>query len=642
MRQNQISETAILEAYHTYFDGYLEGNIDRIASVLDENFVQVGSAETEVFFNKTDALKFMYDTIDQVAGNLQVRNRDLRIEYYEKLALVSELCDLFALADGEWVFYAKFRVSTLLQEKAGEWKIVQQHSSFPDARTAEGDNIGIEKLIDENLQLREAVKKRTAELEQKNGELQIEAALERVRAKAMAMRKSEDLQSAVATVFEEFTKLSLDILRCGVGILNTDSRTGTSWTTSASDDSTVQISGYESFDMHPLMSGVYDSWKKQEDFSYELAGKDLMDFYKAMDTSELKLPRSQVVFSEEQLKTQYYYGAMFDAGHLYAFANRPFSAADINIMKRFAGVLGLTYQRFRDIQKAEALAVQAENDLIQLKVEKKRTEEALIELQLTQKQLVQSEKMASLGELTAGIAHEIQNPLNFINNFSDVNVELLTEMQEALAKENKEELKAVMQDIQSNLEKIHHHGKRADAIVKNMLQHSRKTSAQKERADINALADEYLRLSYHGLRAKDSSFNASIHTSFDDAVGMVPVIPQDLGRVLLNLFNNAFYAVNEKKRELGEGFEASVSVQTLRKGNQLEILIRDNGNGIPGHVKEKIFQPFFTTKPTGEGTGLGLSLSYDIITKGHGGVLKVESEEGKGSVFVISMPADKM
>jgi len=278
---------------------------------------------------------------------------------------------------------------------------------------------------------------------------------------------------------------------------------------------------------------------------------------------------------------------------------------------------------------------------------------SLENLQSTQKQLIQSEKMASLGELTAGIAHEIQNPLNFVNNFSEVNKELIEELQEERNKAQgtrDEKLEnEILNDIKANEEKINHHGKRADAIVKGMLQHSRSSTGVKELTNINTLADEYLRLSYHGLRAKDNFFNATIKTDFDDSIGKINIIPQDMGRVLLNLYNNAFYAVSEKQKQVAkdlsgfqnltglEGYEPTVTVSTKKSGNQVSISVSDNGNGIPASIKEKIFQPFFTTKPTGQGTGLGLSLSYDII-KAHGGEIKVQTKENEGSEFIIELP----
>ena len=297
-----------------------------------------------------------------------------------------------------------------------------------------------------------------------------------------------------------------------------------------------------------------------------------------------------------------------------------------------------------------------------LKNQKEEIEITLAQLKSTQSQLIQSEKMASLGELTAGIAHEIQNPLNFVNNFSELNVELLEELQtemRPLLAEGEVGVTALIDDIKSNSEKINHHGQRAAAIVKGMLQHSRTSSGQKEPTDINALCDEYLRLAYHGLRAKDKSFNAEFKTEFDETIPKVNIVPQDMGRVVLNLINNAFFAVGERGKEeaISHKVEAisseekgipsglqltpyspTVTVSTKNLGNKIEITVSDNGTGIPSEIKEKIFQPFFTTKPTGQGTGLGLSLAYDIVTKVHGGKLTVESEQGKGTTFKIEIP----
>jgi len=287
-------------------------------------------------------------------------------------------------------------------------------------------------------------------------------------------------------------------------------------------------------------------------------------------------------------------------------------------------------------------ALRDKNKVLEEKVAHRtqQLQQSLENLKATQQQLIQSEKMASLGELTAGIAHEIQNPLNFVNNFSEVNKELVDELEQEADKGNLEEVKAIAKDIKDNEEKIIHHGKRADAIVKGMLQHSRSSSGVKEPTDINALCDEYLRLAYHGLRAKDKSFSAKYETDFDSSIGKINIVPQDIGRVLLNLINNAFYVVTEKKQQLDGNYEPTVSVSTKRLQDKVEIKVKDNGTGVPQKVLDKIFQPFFTTKPTGQGTGLGLSLSYDII-KAHGGEIKVETKEGEGAEFVIQLPPNK-
>ena len=333
--------------------------------------------------------------------------------------------------------------------------------------------------------------------------------------------------------------------------------------------------------------------------------------------------------------------------------DRTFTQKDIRLLKLFAPLAATAIENAQLFNKTKTL----------LALTEKREQE----LKSTQQQLIQSEKMASLGELTAGIAHEIQNPLNFVNNFSELNNELLQELGPLDKLGVTADQQDILKDLQSNSEKINHHGQRAAAIVKGMLQHSRTSSGQKEPTDINALCDEYLRLAYHGLRAKDKNFNAEFKTEFDETIPKVNIVPQDMGRVVLNLINNAFYATAERSRSAAEQSEIvnleserqedvtlslvypalagkgtpyspTVTVSTKNLGNKIEITVTDNGTGIPNEIKEKIFQPFFTTKPTGQGTGLGLSLAYDIVTKVHGGKLTVESDQGKGTTFKIEIP----
>jgi len=323
-------------------------------------------------------------------------------------------------------------------------------------------------------------------------------------------------------------------------------------------------------------------------------------------------------------------GLLYNAGYFRLF--NPWPVGQIGLMLIYT--FGLAYK----LKENERIKARQERKLEDARI----IESAYTELKATQAQLIQSEKMASLGELTAGIAHEIQNPLNFVNNFSEVNKELISELVDEVDKGNTEEVKLIAADIKDNSDKINHHGKRADAIVKGMLQHSRSSSGQKEPTDINALCDEYLRLSYHGLRAKDKSFNAKFETDFDNSIGSINIVPQDIGRVVLNLINNAFYAASLPSKG---GFLDSdcnetptVWLSTKKERNKVLISVKDNGPGIPKNILDKIFQPFFTTKPTGQGTGLGLSLSYDIV-KAHGGELKVESKDGVGSEFIILLPA---
>jgi len=311
-----------------------------------------------------------------------------------------------------------------------------------------------------------------------------------------------------------------------------------------------------------------------------------------------------------------------------------------NAISQKISTLEITHKVEETRKEADA-ANQKNEELTRLNEEiedqRKKLETALANLKSTQAQLVQSEKMASLGELTAGIAHEIQNPLNFVNNFSDVNKELLIELNEEIEKGNYKDAKAITKSLIQNEEKINHHGNRADAIVKAMLQHSRTTSGQKEFTDIDRLADEYLRLAYHHFREKDNSFEVRIETEFDSSIGKVNIIPQDIGKVLLNLINNAFYAVKERRKQNLDRYDPTVSLATRKHNGKVEIKVKDNGAGIPEGILDKIFQPFFTTKPTGQGTGLGLSLAYDIV-KSHGGEIKIETKEGWGSEFIVQLP----
>ena len=638
-------------------------------------------------------------------------------------------------------------------------------------------------------------------------EATIEASLEKVRGKAMAMRNSQDLVSTAGMVFTELRKLGISPIRCGVGLLTRDSRKAQLYSaTLKTNADRPELLGWVELSGHPILTNIYDTWLKGEDFYPELAGLELKTYYEQL-LSGLSVPFSP---DWQSGKKEFGHFFPFTIGCFYAWSEVHYNDREIKILKRFAGIIDLTFRRYLELQKSEANAkgairqasldrVRAEiasmrttkdleritpliwnelktmdvpfvrcgvfimdeekrqshtflstpdgraiaafhlpfdstknigdvvehwrlkkdylshwnkaefstlgdillqqgsiaskdqymnsipgdgiwlhllpflqgmlyvgnyealseedmllvkslagafstaysryEDFNRLEGAKKQVENTLTDLKQAQQQLIQSEKMASLGELTAGIAHEIQNPLNFVNNFSDVSAELLGEMAAEMRKGHNLEAMAIAEDVMDNLGKILHHGKRADAIVKGMLQHSRTSSGQKEPTDLNILADEYLRLAYHGLRAKDKTFNANFKTDFEEGLKKLDLIPQDIGRVLVNLINNAFFAVNVKKKENIAGYEPIVTVSTRKLNDTVILTVSDNGIGMSQKLQDKIFQPFFTTKPTGQGTGLGLSLSYDIV-KAHGGELNVESKEGGGSSFIISLPAE--
>ncbi|RMA57300.1 ATP-binding protein [Ulvibacter antarcticus] len=1014
MRVDKKTETEVFQVYDEWLHSYLNGDVATYDSFFDDEYHFIGSTNNEEFLDRKSTTDFFKLTAEQLDGKSEVRNETKVLEQFGPLIFITHLFDAWFLNGEEWVFYNRFRFTNALQKNKEGWRFIYQHYSVPDGKTEEGETIGYDKISAENLQLREAIKKRTVELETKNHELEIEAALERTRTQSMLMQHSSQLDKTSKVFHEQLHLLGIDSEFSYLWLPDEKKSNHSFWATwfekrkgkrvynnksviypldkkePAIAECYVAWESGEPVHINPVppndVSAYFDTWKEllggikkfkpelypdglyyidsymsygcfgimikrtlTEDekvilsrFSkeFERTYTRFLDLQKAeAQTREAKIEASlekvrnvaltlkksddmldiaQVLYEqllelgftkirnaiidihnednetfldydyshdmssavtlfsfygdpvieqqikkvkssndaffeielkgkelEELIETRLRNGEKDDPRlrqieqltyNLYSFGNGAIGISNFGILdddqkkilKRFRNVFTFAYQRYTDLANAEAQAREAKieaslekvrnvalgmkqsdhlldivkalyeqllelgfndirnaiidvnnedeetfmdydyshemggtitlmsynddptleeqlqviatttdgfsemilegkqiQDLIDMRrkngeaddprlfntdsvsyilyafgngaigisnfgalddsqkaildrfrnvfifayqrftdlsqseaqaaallAEKQRLEVTLSDLQATQKQLIQSEKMASLGELTAGIAHEIQNPLNFVNNFSEVSNELMDEMNEEIEKGDMEEAKLIANDIKQNLEKITHHGKRADAIVKGMLQHSRKSSAEKEPADINKLADEYLRLAYHGLRAKDKSFNATLNTEFDESVGLVKVFPQDLGRVILNLITNAFYAVNEKNNvtlslskdqnnastsHARQDYKPTVSVVTRKLKDTVEISVKDNGNGIPKQVLDKIFQPFFTTKPTGEGTGLGLSMSYDII-KAHDGELKVTTKEGEGTEFSIHLP----
>ena len=461
----------------------------------------------------------------------------------------------------------------------------------------------------------------------------IEASLERVRSRTLAMQNSEELAQTSVVVFQQLIELGIAPNRLFIGVIKDNGTSIEAWATNE-DGSKLANQFTLHASKNKTIKKMLTGWKQQhKSLVIDLKGKELQSYFHYLN-EEMDIPFIHGLEQKRRVQTIAY----FSGGLIGVAAPEEQPDDTIKLLERFAAVFNLTYTRFNDLKIAEAQTKKAEEDLLNLQAAKKSAEDALSELQTTQTQLIQSEKMASLGELTAGIAHEIQNPLNFVNNFSEVSKELLDEMLEEIENGDMDEVRAIMVDVIMNLEKINHHGKRADGIVKGMLQHSRASGNKKEPTDINALADEYLRLAYHGLRAKDKSFNSELVTDFDATIKTINIIPQDIGRVILNLLTNAFYVVDEKKKSGLKDYDPTVAISTKKNKNNIVIVVKDNGNGMPEAVKDKIFQPFFTTKPTGQGTGLGLSMSYDIVTKGHGGELSVDTKEGEGTTFIIQLP----
>jgi len=449
-----------------------------------------------------------------------------------------------------------------------------------------------------------------------------QSALDRVRAEIASMRTIADLDKITPLIWNELTILGVPFIRCGVFIM--DDSNEIIHTFLSTPDGKAIAAFHIPYDTPGNIEKVLSHWHYKKSYIDHWDEKAFTDFASTL------VKQGALNSPQQYLKTIpkggfHLHFLPFLQGMLYVGNTTQLSEDEIKLIQSVADAFSTAYARYEDFNKLEAA--------------KQQVEKTLVDLKQAQTQLVQSEKMASLGELTAGIAHEIQNPLNFVNNFSEVNTELIDELKTELAIGNKQQAIEIADNLKENEQKILHHGKRADAIVKGMLQHSRMSSGQKELTDINNVADEYLRLAYHGLRAKDKSFNAKFETDLDKSVGKINIIPQDIGRVLVNLISNAFYAVNEKRKQAGNNYEPTVTVTTKKIADEVELRVIDNGNGIPQKVLDKIFQPFFTTKPTGQGTGLGLSLAYDIITKGHGGELKVETKLGEGSEFIILLPA---
>ncbi len=475
-----------------------------------------------------------------------------------------------------------------------------------------------------------------------------QTSLDRVRGEIASMRSTEDLQRITPLVFNELTTLDVPFIRCGVFIINENNENVEVYL-SAPDGHSLGVLNL-AFGSNELTTNSIAHWRKKKVYHQHWNKTEFLAWTRSMMEQGQVQNQKAYQGAEAPPESLDLHFIPFPQGMLYVGNVAALSEDEIDLVKSLAKAFSIAYARYEDFTKLEHAKQSVENTLAELKA--------------TQSQLIQSEKMASLGELTAGIAHEIQNPLNFVNNFSEVSNELVDEMNEEIEKGDLEEVKAIAKDIKLNLEKINHHGKRADGIVKGMLQHSRSSSGTKEPADINKLADEYLRLAYHGLRAKDKSFNAAMETDFDGSLPMVNVVPQDIGRVILNLITNAFYACTERSRSAvseasakesaNSGYKPTIWLSTKRisalpgrgAGGEVHISVKDNGPGIPKEILDKIFQPFFTTKPTGSGTGLGLSLAYDII-KAHGGELKVETmvgdarpddPVGRGTEFIIQIP----
>lgn len=484
------------------------------------------------------------------------------------------------------------------------------------------------------------------------------ASLDRVRGQIASMRTTTDLGRITPLIWDELTTLGVPFIRCGVFIIDEDKQNVEVYLSAPNGLSLGTLN--MAFGSNALTNHAVAAWKLNEVYHTHWEEEDFVEWTNyLLDIDQITSAQAYQGAASPPPSLDLHF-IPFSQGMLYVGNTSPLTQDEINLSDSLADAFSMAYARYEDF--------------IKLDEAKQNIEKTLHDLKAAQKQLIQSEKMASLGELTAGIAHEIKNPLNFVNNFSEVSKELLEEMIEELDDGHLIEVKEIADDVMSNLDKIMHHGRRADSIVKGMLQHSRTNSGEKLATDINNLVDEYIRLAYHGMRAKDKAFNVTLETHYDESLGKIEIVPQDMGRVILNLITNAFYACTEKNKQLrrmSDGseervhtkknpYQPTVTISTKlfnaqsrkpgskakgrfheNNGDFIEIAVSDNGPGIPSRVLDKIFQPFFTTKPTGAGTGLGLSLSYDIV-KAHEGELKVQTDEAHGTTFIIQLPVKKL
>ncbi len=493
---------------------------------------------------------------------------------------------------------------------AESWDLLQRATSvFSFAYTRFND------LQQAEAQAREAIK---------------QASLDRVRGEIASMRSTEDLDRITPLVWNELMILGIPFIRCGVFII--DEKAELIYAHLSTADGKAISTFNIRFDSSGIGTQLSTAWRAKQVTTVHWSAEEFANYTQSL-VNQGTIPSTDKYVTEHPDISLDLHFLPFLQGMLYVGNIEPLTRDEIELVQSLADAFSTAYARYEDFNKLESAKKQVENTLSDLKA--------------AQTKLIQSEKMASLGELTAGIAHEIQNPLNFVNNFSEVNQEILAELkaetEKPIAERDAQLEIELIGDLLDNEQKINHHGKRADAIVKGMLQHSRTGGGEKQLININALADEFMRLSYHGLRAKDKIFNAvpiaiGMVTHFDPDLPKINGIGQDLGRVLLNLFNNAFYAVNQKKKNMGGDYKPEVTVTTLTENGEVVIKVKDNGVGMPEHIKEKIMQPFFTTKPTGEGTGLGLSLTYDMVVKGHGGKIDVNTKEGEFTEFIVSLP----
>jgi signal transduction histidine kinase len=567
--------------------------------------------ENDVFNQMYEGWKKQQNSIIKITGEKRIRWTEYIMKYLsfteyrpenidiEKLKSEAAIFSNFNFKQGFFVIHTTEDIDNndlkILQRFANVFE--QTYTRFLDLKQAEA-------------QAKEAVK---------------QASLDRVRAEIASMRTAEDLNRITPLIWRELTNLEVPFIRCGVFIVDEEQENVRVYLTTP-DGKALGVLNLP-FGSNDLTNNTVAAWQKNKIYKDHWNKEEFISWTKSMMQLGQVQNAETYQGSSSPPESLHLHFVPFSQGMLYVGDTSPLSEDKLDLVRTLAESFSIAYARYEDFRNLEAA--------------KNKIELTLSELRSAQAQLIHSEKMASLGELTAGIAHEIKNPLNFVNNFSEISGELLSELKEEIEKNDREEVLTLLEDLKQNLEKINLHGKRADSIVKGMLLHSRGTAGEKTLTDINDLLDQYVNLGYHGMRAQNKEFNITIEKDYDDTIGKINVVPQDISRVFLNLINNACYAAYDRKKNNSDNnFSPALKVSTKKLNDKVEIRIGDNGSGIPKDILGKIFQPFFTTKPTGEGTGLGLSLSYDIVTKVHGGTLSVETKEGKGSEFIIQLRLD--
>lgn len=448
-----------------------------------------------------------------------------------------------------------------------------------------------------------------------------EASVNRIRAEVVSMGSISDLEQISTILWTELKAYQVSFIRCGITLINENESTIEIFLTR--DDGTTFDPFTIPFESTPTFPMMVDAWRKQDIFVDQWDRVGYEAWAEFLIQHGVMLPEDKDFFEEANSDEVNLSFIPFVYGHLYVGSFNPLTKNQTNYLKLLANTFSVAFARYYDFKKLEAKNQELAN--------------TLNHLEATQSQLVQSEKLASLGKLTAGIAHEIKNPLNFVNNFAEISIDLAEELADAL-KDGEENVEPIIEDLVQNANHIVKHGRRAASIVNSMMQHASGSQGQRQEVELNTFIAEYINLAYHGMRARSSDFNTAIEQSFDEKAGMITIVPQEIGRVLINLFNNAFFAMHEKRQNGDQSYQPKLEVETHRKAKMVEICVTDNGPGIPDAVRERIFEPFFTTKPAGSGTGLGLSLSFDIVTQGHNGQLTVESKPGVGTTFRVCLP----